>query len=137
MRTATSLTLVALGAILTFAVKAHPSFLNLQVAGVVIMLVGLAGLLLHQQSWLRRRIVLRRGNRGPEVGHIDEDNYPASYAMIDPGALQSVQPVPTGEDQGPPTIPDVSADIDAAALADDGTRSASGEPIVMEEYLEE
>ena len=33
MKTATGLTLVAIGAILAFAVKAHPSFLNLQVAG--------------------------------------------------------------------------------------------------------
>ena len=45
MKTATGLTLVAIGAILAFAVKAHPSFLNLQVAGWVIIVVGLAGLL--------------------------------------------------------------------------------------------
>jgi hypothetical protein len=126
---------VALGAILTFAVTARPSFLNLHVAGVVIMLVGLAGLLLHQQGWLRRRIVLRRGTRGPIIGHVDEDNYPSSYAMIDPEALQSVQPIRTGEDEGPPIIPDVSADINTAELDDD--ERSSEEPIVMEEYQEE
>jgi|ERR1700735_248862 len=136
MRTATSLTLVALGAILTFAVTASPSFLNLQIAGVVIMLVGIAGLLLHREGWLRRRIVVRRGTRGPVVGHVDEGNFDTSYALIDPAALQSVQPVPTGEDQGPEPIPEVSEEIDADTLAGSGERSAA-DPIVMEEYLEE
>ena len=133
MRTATSLTLVALGAILAFAVPKSPSFLNLHVTGAVIILVGLAGLLLHQQSWLRRRIVLRRGVQGPVVGHIDQDNFDSSYALIDPAALQAVQPVHTGEEQGPPPIPDTVEELDAAGLAD----STDEQPLVMEEYLEE
>ena len=33
MKTATCLALIAIGAILTFAVTAHPSFLNLQLPG--------------------------------------------------------------------------------------------------------
>ena len=33
MRTATGLTLIAFGAILAFAVKGHPSWLNIQVVG--------------------------------------------------------------------------------------------------------
>jgi hypothetical protein len=46
MRSATCLTLLAIGATLTFAVTGHPSFLNLQILGLVIMATGLAGLLL-------------------------------------------------------------------------------------------
>ena len=38
MRTATSLALVAIGAILTFAVTATPAYLNLQIVGVIVML---------------------------------------------------------------------------------------------------
>jgi len=45
MKTATGLALVAVGAILAFAVTGHPSFLNVQVAGWVIMLTGVAGML--------------------------------------------------------------------------------------------
>jgi hypothetical protein len=62
MRTATGLTLVAIGAILAFAVRTSPSFLNLQVAGWVIMLTGVAGVFVPRRGpgWLRRRIVVRR-----------------------------------------------------------------------------
>ena len=87
MRTATSLALIAIGAIFTFAVSAHPSFLNLQIAGVVIMATGVAGLFLRRpsQGWLRRRTVLRRGTRGPIVGQVDEKKYPP-YVMLNPAA---------------------------------------------------
>jgi hypothetical protein len=66
MRTATGLALVAIGAILAFAVTSHPSFLNLQVAGWVIMLTGIAGMIVPRRGygWLRRRVVVRRGHRG-------------------------------------------------------------------------
>jgi hypothetical protein len=62
MRTATGLTLVAIGAILAFAIRTSPSFLNLQVAGWVIMLTGVAGMFLPRRGsgGLRRRIVVRR-----------------------------------------------------------------------------
>jgi hypothetical protein len=71
MRTATGLALVAVGAILAFAVTSHPSFLNLQVAGWVIMLTGVAGMVVPRraQGWLRRRVVVRR----PRGAAVDPD----------------------------------------------------------------
>jgi hypothetical protein len=62
MRTATGLALVAIGAILAFAVRTSPSFLNLQVAGWVLMLTGVAGMFIPRRGsgWLRRRIIVRR-----------------------------------------------------------------------------
>ena len=147
MRTATGLTLVAIGAILTFAVTAHPSFLNLQVAGVVIMAVGVAGLFLRKpaQGWLRRRTILRRGPGGPIVGRVDEKRYPP-YVMLNPGspgrgdghgrqpgdltADEATEPAP-GDETAP--IPDV-ADEDLVA-----ERPRRGDPTaeVVEEYIEE
>jgi hypothetical protein len=41
--TATSLTLIAAGAIIAFAITAHVAFLNLQVSGWVFILTGVAG----------------------------------------------------------------------------------------------
>ena len=41
--TATSLTLIAAGAIIAFAITAHVAFLNLQVTGWVFILTGVAG----------------------------------------------------------------------------------------------
>ena len=62
MRTATGLALIAIGAILAFAVTSSPSFLNFQVAGWVLILTGVAGLLVPRRGygWLRRRVVVRR-----------------------------------------------------------------------------
>jgi predicted signal transduction protein with EAL and GGDEF domain len=133
---ATALTFVAIGAILTFAVNAHPSFLNLQIAGVVIMAVGLAGLFLNRRGygWLRRRIVLRRSVGGPIVGHVDEANYP-SYAMIDPQELQSVQPIAAEDGGGPPASP-VQGDQQATRRMSADERTPA-DAMVMEEYIEE
>jgi len=71
MKTGAGLGLVAVGAILAFAVTAHPSGLNLQAAGWVLIVVGLAGMFVPRRGygWLRRRMVIpsrtvvRRGSR--------------------------------------------------------------------------
>jgi hypothetical protein len=61
MRTATGLALVAIGAILAFAVTGHPGWLNVQAAGWVLMLVGLAGMFVPRRGygWLKRHVVRR------------------------------------------------------------------------------
>ena len=62
MKTGAGLGLVAVGAILAFAVTAHPSGLNLQAAGWVLIVVGLAGMFVPRRGygWLRRRMVIPR-----------------------------------------------------------------------------
>ena len=57
MKTATSLALVAVGAIIAFAITAHVAFLNLQVTGWVLILTGVAGATI---TWLRRTLVVKR-----------------------------------------------------------------------------
>jgi Domain of unknown function (DUF6458) len=58
--------LIAVGAILTFAVHARLAGLDLQVVGWVLMLAGVAGLVLFFYFWNRRR---------PTAVHIDRRNY--------------------------------------------------------------
>ncbi len=149
MRTATGLALIAVGAIFTFAVTAHPSFLNLQIAGVVIMATGVAGLFLRKpsQGWLRRRTVLRRGAGGPVVGHVDEKRYPP-YVMLNPSAdpdladsnghqpgdltaEETVEPEPRDETAPIPDLP--AEDLDAEA----GDPAAPQAAEVVEEYIQE
>ena len=148
MRTATSLALIAIGAIFTFAVTAHPSFLNLQIAGVVIMATGIAGLFLRRptQGWLRRRTILRRGASGPAVGQVDEKRYPP-YVMLNPAAdpeqvdRNGHQPGDLTADQAvEPEYSDETApipDLPAEDVAEEGDPAAPQAAEVVEEYIQE
>jgi hypothetical protein len=149
MRTATSLVLIAIGAIFTFAVTAHPSFLNLQIVGVVLMATGIAGLFLRKptQGWLRRRTTLRRGAGGPVVGHVDEKRYP-QYVMLNPAAdpeqaesnghqpgdLTADEAVEPEYSDEPAPIPDVPTE-DLAEETDGLAAPEAAE--VVEEYIQE
>jgi hypothetical protein len=144
MRTASCLTLIAIGAIFTFAVTGHPSFLNLQIAGVVIMATGVAGMFLprrNQQGWLRRRTILRRGSRGPIVGEVDETRLPP-YVMLNPGASahesNGDQPgdltVHEAAHETIPDLPEVDLTAEPDRRAGDPPAAASE---VVEEYIEE
>ncbi len=149
MRTATSLALIAIGAIFTFAITAHPSFLNLQIAGVVIMATGVAGLFVRKptQGWLHRRTTLRHDTAGPVVGHVEEKRYPP-YVMLNPAADpqqaesnghqpgdltadETAEPEPSSE---PAPIPEVPAEELAEHPAAPAEPQA-GE--VVEEYIQE
>jgi hypothetical protein len=65
MKTATSLTLIAIGAILAFAVTAEPSFFSFHIAGWVLIVIGVVGVVLPRRGygWLRRRLVLTGNGR--------------------------------------------------------------------------
>lgn len=115
MRTATGLFLIALGAILAFAVQGHPSWLNIQVVGWVIMLTGVAGMAIPRRGygWLRRRMVLRRGPGGrPVVDRVEEKRYPP-YMMLNPGSNA------------------IAGDVPEAGVATGGTAAAGDVPTVM------
>jgi len=120
MRTATGLFLIALGAILAFAVQGHPSWLNIQVVGWVIMLTGLAGMAIPRRGygWLRRRMVLRRGPGGrPVVDRVEEKRYPP-YIMLNPSANGIAEEVP-GAKPDVPTAVEPMQDPEPGGLASD------------------
>jgi hypothetical protein len=68
MKTATSLALVAIGAIFAFAITRSPSFLNLQVVGWVLMLTGAIGAVIPRRGygWLRRSLVVKNEDEAVE-----------------------------------------------------------------------
>jgi hypothetical protein len=90
MKTASGLGLIALGAILTFAVNARTPVINLQAVGVIIMVTGLAGLVIPARAggWLRRRVVLRRVPAEPGTDDYEDLSQP-SYLLADPAVMAS------------------------------------------------
>jgi Domain of unknown function (DUF6458) len=80
MRTSGALLLIALGAILTFAVQVHTQGFNLNKVGIILMVVGGAGLVLSLTVWNgRQRTVIRRGPGGriiEEQRVVDYDDTP-------------------------------------------------------------
>ena len=76
MSTRTGLIVVAIGAILAFAVRSTPSWFNIQIAGLVIMLTGLVGMVVSRRRdygkllhWFRARTTA--GEPKPEPRAID------------------------------------------------------------------
>ncbi len=105
MKIATALTMLAVGAILAFAVRANPPGLNIHTVGWVVMLTGVAGMALPgpASGWLRRRIVVRRGlvgpaapgvpaGRGGPAGSANGDADDASYLAAYPAAADESYP---------------------------------------------
>lgn len=92
MRTATGLTLIALGAVLAFAVNGHPSWLNIQVVGWVIMLTGGTGMLVPDRGYaaVRRRIVRKRVDPSGPVTEVYERRYPP-YIRLNPASLTATE----------------------------------------------
>jgi hypothetical protein len=106
MKTATGITLLAIGAILTFAVTANLWFFNIHIAGVVIMLAGLAGLFIPRRTYssLNRRMVQRRTRTWPngQVVETKETSYPPYVVTASPGAGP--------EQAGLPSVPSIPPD---------------------------
>jgi Domain of unknown function (DUF6458) len=121
MRTVTGLFLIALGAILAFAVQGHPSWLNIQVVGWVIMLTGAIGMAIPRRGygWLRRRTVLRRGPGGrPVVDRVEEKRYPP-YIMLNTGSNGLAEEAAAGPDV--PTVVEPLADPDPDGFGADAS----------------
>jgi hypothetical protein len=99
MKTATSLTLVAIGAILAFAVTAQPSFFSFHNAGWVLIVVGILGAVLPRRGygWLRRRVVLTGNGRRVAVDRGQRERHVPK--LLQQGVVPTRQPksILTGE----------------------------------------
>jgi hypothetical protein len=95
MKTATSLGLVAVGAIFAFAITRSPSFLNLQVVGWVLMLTGGVGAIIPRRGygWLRRSLVVKNEDEEPVTAAATAKNTaaekPRFNRLLMPGGLMS------------------------------------------------
>jgi hypothetical protein len=129
MKTGAGLALIAVGAILAFAVNATPSWLNLHTVGWVLMLVGLVGLVLPKRTygWLGRRIQTRRTYPATRV-------QPAQYTTRPAGASIEAGTAPQ------PTFVDQEDIIDGTTLNGEPQgvyRTVNGKTEVIEDLYEQ
>jgi hypothetical protein len=92
MRAAIGLTALAAGAILTFAVNAKVPGINLALAGVIIMVAAVAGMIgpSRAAAWLRRRGWLggpREDFGGTPMDDAEDDAAYPAYLLQDPAVL--------------------------------------------------
>ncbi len=101
METPVALVLLALGAILTFAVRVNVPVLNLHVVGVILMLVAVAGIYFARRgnAWVRKIIVMPGRRRGAGQDTLVEDSLYPPYVKDNPNAIPGtvVGPVEPGD----------------------------------------
>ena len=85
MKTITAIMVVAVGAILTFAINAHPGFISPQIVGLVLMLTGITGLCLNQRGTglLDRQLVMLRHLLGQDASAISGRRVPLDELLHD------------------------------------------------------
>jgi len=120
MRTGTGLAVIAIGAILAFAVTTNTSVFNLHTAGWVLMIVGVIGLAIPRRgyAWVGRRLFVRQARWRPG-NRVDEVVYP-TYVNRNPAntRVQAGLPAP-----GALGSPEATSHIDA-------TRDLTTDPTV-------
>jgi hypothetical protein len=143
MKTATGLTVTALGAVFAFAVHGHPWFLNLQVVGWILMILGIVGILLPRRGygWLRRQMVIRRDATGRPVMWTRQKRYPP-YMMINPAPAPEPDAGPDAfETAEIPPAAEPERPASSEAQSREGTRvtrtAGPEEEEVIEEYFPE
>ncbi len=96
MKTGVGLAVIAVGAILAFAVTTNTSVFNLHTAGWVLIIIGILGIAIPRRGygWIGRRVTTRRIRWRP-AGRVEEVTYPA-YVNRDPAntRVQAGLPAP-------------------------------------------
>jgi len=136
MKTGVGLALIAVGAILAFAVTTNTSVLNLHTAGWVLIIVGIIGIAIPRRGygWVGRRVFTRQ-TRWRQGARVEEVTYPA-YVNRNPAntRVQAGLPAP-----GALGSPEAASHIDASSATRDltaGERPA-GQTEVIEDVYEE
>ena len=137
MKTGAGLALIAVGAILAFAVTTNTSVFNLHTAGWVLIIVGIVGIAIPRRSygWVGRRVRTQRTRWRPNA-RVEDVTYPAAYVNRNPAStrVQAELPAP-----GALGSPEAASHIDAGAGTRDLTPEVrpAGQTEVIEDVYEE
>jgi hypothetical protein len=135
MKTGTGLAVIAIGAILAFAVTANTSVFNLHTAGWVLMIVGVIGLAVPRSgyAWVGRRLFVRQARWRPGRRVQEEVIYPTQVNHNPANTrVQHGLPAP-----GPVGSREASDHIETRDLSTDPAGPHSGQTEVVEDIYEE
>ena len=136
MKTGTGLALVAIGAILAFAVTANTSFLNLNIAGWVLMVIGVLGLAIPRRgyAWVGRRLFVRQARWRPRNRVAEQVIYP-SYVNRNPANTRVQAGLPAPSALG---SPEAAAHVEPTRdLSTDPTGMRPGDTEIVEDVYED
>ena len=132
MKTGVGFALIAVGAILAFAVTTNTSVFNLHTAGWVLMIVGIVGIAIPRSGygWIGRRVFTRRIRWRPR--RVEDVTYP-TYVNRNPASTRVQAGLPAG------SRPEAAGRADANASTRDLTTEVRpvGEQEVIEDVYEE
>ena len=138
MKTGMGLAIIAVGAILAFAVTTNTSVLNLHTVGWVLMVIGILGIAIPRRGygWVGRRLFVRQARWRPS-GRVEEVTYP-TYANRNPAntRVQAGLPAP-GALGSPEAAHHMDATPSTRDLSTDPTGPRPGETEVIEDIYED
>jgi uncharacterized protein DUF6458 len=132
MRTGVGLLVIAVGAILAFAVRANTSVVNLHTAGWVLMIIGVIGMLIPRRTygWVGRRLLVKRTRQGPDSETVEKRNIPP-FVTHNPGTSRIMAGLPPK----PTLLTDSRGSVEDPV--EEGTRPAPGDTEVIEDMYED
>jgi len=136
MKTGVGLALIAVGAILAFAVTTNTSVFNLHTAGWVLIIIGIIGIAIPRRGygWVGRRVLTRQTRWRPGT-RVEDVTYP-TYVNRNPAntRVQASLPAP-----GAPGSPEAASHIDSNSSTRDltGEVRPARETEVIEDVYEE
>jgi hypothetical protein len=135
MKTGVGLAVIAVGAILAFAVTTNTSVFNLHTAGWVLIIVGILGIAIPRRGygWVGRRLFVRQTRWRPGA-RVEEVTYP-TYVNRNPANTRVQAGLPAPGAQG---TPQAGSHIDATPSTRDlSTGPRPGETEVVEDIYED
>jgi hypothetical protein len=114
MKTGMGLALIAVGAILAFAVTTNTSVFNLHTAGYVLIIIGIIGIAIPRSGygWVGRRVFTRQTNWRPRGRRVEEVSYP-TYVNRPATRIQAGLPQGSGQEAAGPveSTRDLTTDV--------------------------
>jgi hypothetical protein len=130
MKIGTGLALIAIGAILAFAVTTNTSVFNLHTAGYVLIIVGIIGIAIPRSGygWVGWRVFTRQTRVRPSA-RVEEIRYP-TYVNRNPASTRVQAGLPA------PASPESASRVDATRDLTTEVRPVDEQEVVEDVYDE-